>query len=227
MEAIAQPKSHLKRNLALLLLPGMVAALTVYVLWQQHPELGYWIDLAQAGLSYLETHPWALVLAIAVLPGLGAPMSPLLILFGIVFGPTHGLPLACLIGISAQAVCTTWTYLLASGPLRGLLSKYILRERKLPTLTDRNALRLGLIMRITPGMPYAVQNVVLGIMGLKFKPYLLVSIPITSLYATGFIVTGGAIFQGSVGLVLSGILLIAVLILLTRIILSRSPKNVG
>jgi uncharacterized membrane protein YdjX (TVP38/TMEM64 family) len=227
MDSARQPNSRLIRNLILFFLPGMLTATVIFMLWQMHPDPQYWIGLAQAGRAYMELHPWALILALSILPGLGFPVSPLLILFGIVIGPIYGLPLACLIGITAQTICTIWTYALAAGPLRGLLAKYVLRNKELPTLTDRNALRLGLIMRITPGMPYAVQNVILGVMRLKFKTYLLVSIPITSLYTIGFIVTGGAIFEGSIGTILAAVLLIITLILLTRILLSRTQKNVG
>lgn len=227
MDSIPQPQSRLKRNLFLFFVPGILAALAVLALWLSHPDPQYWVSLLQAGRAYMELNPGALVLAVTILPGLGFPISPLLILFGIVIGPRYGLPMACLLGVTAQAFCTLWTYALASGPLRGLLNRYVLQKRQLPQLTDRNALRLGLVMRITPGMPYALQNIVLGVMGLKLKPYLLVSLPITSLYTIGFIVTGGALFHGNIGLILAGILLLIALILLTRILLSRTRKDVG
>lgn len=227
MDSSPPAQSRLKRNLVLFCVPGILAALTLLALWQSHPDPQYWVSLLQAGRAFIELHPWALVLAVAILPGLGFPISPLLILFGIIIGPRYGLPMACLLGVTAQGLCTLWTYGLASGPLRGLLNRYVLQKKQLPQLTDRNALRLGLVMRITPGLPYALQNVILGVMGLKLKPYLLVSLPITSLYTIGFIVTGGALFHGNMGLILAGILLLIALILLTRILLSRTRNNVG
>lgn len=221
------PSSRLKRNLLLLIIPAALSAATVFLLWQAQPDLQYWKDLFFTILAFLEANPWALVLALAILPGIGFPISPLLILVGAVLGPKYGLPVACLIAVAAQSTCTVWTYLLAAGPLREVLTKYILQKRELPTLTDRNAIRLALIMRITPGIPYPFQNIVLGIIGLKLKPYLLTSIPITTLWTIGFVTTGGAIFEGSAGIAITGVLLLAILILATRMLRNRNKEYAG
>jgi len=225
MKAAAQSKLQLNRTVRLLLLVAIGTTLLLLQLLQQQPNLRNWTEWADACYNTLHSHPSALVCAIAVLPGLGVPISPLLILLGIFFGPIYGLPMTCLIAIGAQTVCTSWTYLMASGPLRRLLHKFILRQRILPILTDSNALQLGFMIRITPGMPYFMQNLALGIMGLKFKSYLLVSIPITSIYTIGFVVTGGAIFQGKIELILAGLFLIVILIFMTRIRLKRNKLD--
>lgn len=227
MSESPESTSRLKRNLLLLTIPGIVSATVVFLLWQAHPDVQYWKDLFFAALGFLEAHPWAIVLALATLPGVGFPISPLFVLVGAVLGPLYGLPAACLIAIAAQSTCTIWTYLLAAGPLKNILTKYFLRKRELPQLTDSNAIRLALIMRITPGIPYAVQNIVLGIIGLKLKPYLLVSIPLTALWTVGFVFTGGALFKGSTGLVVTGILILVILILATRMLRNRTEKHAG
>jgi len=225
MKAAAQSKLQFNRTVRLLLYVAIGTTLLLLLLLQQQPNLKYWFEWADAGRNILQSHPSALVCAIAVLPGLGVPISPLLLLLGIIFGPIYGLPMTCLIAIGAQSICTSWTYLLASGPLRRLLHKFILRQRILPILTDSNALRLGFMIRITPGMPYIMQNLALGIMGLKFKPYLLISIPITSIYSIGCIVTGGAIPQGKIGLILAGLFLIVVLMFMTGMRLKRNQLD--
>jgi uncharacterized membrane protein YdjX (TVP38/TMEM64 family) len=227
MSESPEPKKHLVRYIVLLLTPGCITALVVFLCWQAHPDVEYWKQLLLDGRTYLEAHPWALVLAIAILPGIGVPISPLLILVGIILGPRYGMVLTTVIGVSAQTFCLIWTYWLAAGPLRDFLKNTVLKKWTLPELTQRSALRLGFIIRVTPGIPYSVQNVALGVMGLRFGTYLLVSVPVQALYATGFIVTGGAIFQGKGGLALTGILLLVVVIIVTRMFLNRSKKNVG
>jgi uncharacterized membrane protein YdjX (TVP38/TMEM64 family) len=224
-----EPKNpkRIIRNSLLLVVPGFIGAISVYLLWQAHPDPAHWQNLFKQVLAYLETHSWALLAALAILPGLGFPISPLLILCGIVLIPRYGTATACLLGISAQSLCTTWTYLLASGPLRDLLAKIIRRRRELPELTEENALRLGLILRITPGIPYALQNIVLGVLGMKLKLYLMVSLPISALWTVAIIVTGGAIFEGRAGLAISGILLIIVLVLLTRMLQRKTQTSHG
>ena len=213
------------RNLILFLLPAIVSASIVYSLWTLHPDIEYWKQVLISGRHFLETHSWALILSLLLLPGIGVPISPLLILFGIVMVPVYGTTVACLIAIATQSCCTVWTYVLSAGPLREFLRRYVLRNRALPKMTPRNALRLGLIIRITPGFPYALQNIVLGVLGIPFATYLLVSLPIASLYTIVFIVTSGSIFEGKLGIALTGGMLLIVLILITRMLRSRNQTT--
>jgi len=226
-ESSDERKSPLLRNCLLLLIPGMVGAFAVYLLWQSNPDPDYWRGLFDQTLSFLEANPWALIAAVATLPGIGFPISPLLFLFGVAMAPRYGMTATCALGILAQSFCTIWTYLLASGPFRELLRRVVSRRRELPQLTDSNALRLGLILRITPGIPYALQNIVLGIVGMRLKPYLIVSIPIGALWTIGFIVTGGALFEGRIGLAIAGVLLLVVLLIITKMLRGRTGRNDG
>ena len=207
---------RLRRNLALLLIPAAISALAVLLLWQSHPEVEYWLGWILDGRAFLEANPWSLIAVLATLPGLGFPISPLLVLFGVVLTPRYGMPATLALAFAAQGFCTTWTYALAAGPLRGLLTGYVLRHRELPELTEGNTIRLGLFLRLTPGIPYALQNIVLGILGMRLRPYLLVSLPTTSLWTAGFVITGGAIFKGNLAWAITGSILLIVLVLATR-----------
>ena len=207
---------RLRRNLALLLIPAAISALAVLLLWQSHPEVEYWLRWILDGRAFLEANPWSLIAVLATLPGLGFPISPVLVLFGVVLAPRYGMPATLALAFAAQGLCTTWTYALAAGPLRGLLTGYVLRHRELPELTEGNTIRLGLFLRLTPGIPYALQNIVLGILGMRLRPYLLVSLPTTSLWTAGFVITGGAIFKGTLAWAITGSILLIVLVLATR-----------
>lgn len=209
------------RRIALLLMTGLLGALGLFLLWRTYPDPAYWRAVAEDAYAYLEAHPWALLLALATLPGIGFPISPLIILASVVLAPRYGMPIACLLIVSSQTVCTIWSYLLAAGPLRGVIEKFVRKRRELPTLTEKNMFRVGVILRMTPGIPFPVQNLALGIMGMRFLPYLIVSVPITALYTSAFVITGGAIFEGHAGLAISGILLLIVLILGTKVIAAR------
>jgi len=217
-----QHTSHYLRYGLLLLIPGLIGAGLVYLCWQAHPEPDYWKELFGQALEALKTHPWVLLLALATLPGVGFPISPLLVMVGIVFTPRYGLAAACALGILAQSCCTIWSYLLSAGQLRGTLRRVISRRRELPLLDDSNSLQLGLVLRITPGIPYALQNIVLGIVGMRLKPYLAVSIPITAAWTVGFILTGGALFEGRLGLAIAGMLLLVALVILTKLLRKKT-----
>ncbi|MEM1222738.1 MAG: VTT domain-containing protein [Verrucomicrobiota bacterium] len=207
---------------------GLVTAAFLFFLWQSNPDTEFWKDIFKNCYLFLENNPWALILAVATLPGIGFPASPILVLFGVVLGPRYGIINASILAVAALGFCSTWSYVLSAGPLRGVLKKFIFKKRELPALTKENAYRIGFILRITPGIPYALQNVSLGVIGLDFKTFLIVSLPIQSLYAVGFVVTGGAIFQGQTGLAITGFLLLVVAILVVRMLTSSSSKiNVG
>jgi uncharacterized membrane protein YdjX (TVP38/TMEM64 family) len=134
--------------------------------------------------------------------------------------------MTCAIGIAATSFCSTWTYLLANGPLRNWLKNSLLKKWELPELSEQSALRIGLMIRITPGIPYPLQNVALGVMGMRLRTYLLASIPPQSLYTIGLIVTGGALFEGQAGIALSGVLFLIVVVIATRMYRKRSTLNV-
>ena len=221
------PKRRLLRKPALLLILGVISATAIMLLWQSHPEAIYWLNLLDLGHSFLKENPWALFVVMATLPGLGFPSSATLVLFGVVVAPRYGMPAAVALAIAAQSLCSIWTYGLASGPLKQLLRRYLLRERALPKMSDHDAVRLALILRLTPGIPYALQNIILGSIGMRFRDYLLVSIPTTSLWTACFVITGGAIFKGQLGWAITGIVILIVVILATRMWRRKNTTDVG
>ena len=219
-------KRRPKRKLGSFMIVSVLSAIAFLIFWQNHPDISHYLRLFEAGLSFLEEDPWALIVVMATLPGLGFPSSPVLVLFGVVIAPHYGMPAAVVLAIAAQTLCSIWTYALSSGPLKVLLLCYVLRERSLPEMSEHNTVRLGLILRLTPGIPYALQNILLGILGMRFRDYLLVSIPSTSLWTACFVITGCAIFKGQLGWAINGIVILIVVILATRMWSRNNPANV-
>lgn len=224
MSAARQPTRG-RRNRFIFLIAATLAAGVCLALWLRHPDPAYWQALWHELHGFLERHPATLLLLLATLPGIGFPVSPLLVLFGLVMGPRIGLPAACALGILAQSFCSIWTYWLAVGPLRAWLKGLVLRRHSLPEVSRSNAVQIGLLLRLTPGIPYALQNVALGVIGLPFGIYLLVSLPVQSLYTVAFIVTGGAIFEGRAGLAVTAGLLLVALVVATRLVSRHRRRN--
>lgn len=221
----ADRHSAVKKRITFLLLSAAFGALAVWLLWQFDPSVENWIDRFQRIVDYLENRPWALFIALAILPGFAFPSSILLVFFSITLSPKFGMPMTCLLAVCALSICTTWTYLLSIGPLRNTLKLLLSKRMQIPEPSDTNMLRLGFVFRLTPGIPYALQNVVLGILGMRLRPYLLVSLPINAMWTIAFVLTSGAIFEGRAGLAISGILLIIVLIITTKMLLRRTKAN--
>jgi uncharacterized membrane protein YdjX (TVP38/TMEM64 family) len=170
-------------------------------------------------LDYCRAHPAAIFVALVILPGLGFPVSALLVLAGAVWGSNWQ---SCLIGIGAMALNMSWTYYLAAGPARALITR-LLGDRwdRWKSVSQSDLLRITVLLRVTPGIPLFAQNYILGLLAAPFAHYLLVSIPLNSIYVVGFILTGGAIFQGKVGMAITGIFVLAAAALLVHLIRSK------
>ena len=121
MSKISEQKRRWKRNLALLFIPALISAFAVFLMWQSHPETEYWIGLLQEGRSFLEAHPWALIALLATLPGIGFPISPIFVLFGVVLAPRYGMPMTLALPYTANLtdveMRALWLYLESLDPM--------------------------------------------------------------------------------------------------------------
>jgi uncharacterized membrane protein YdjX (TVP38/TMEM64 family) len=139
-----------------------------------------------------EANPVWFFAAMAVLPAVGVPWTPLYILAGATFGARYGV-LGSLLAIAANL---TLCYFIARSRLRPWLERILRRfGYRLPDLANRSALRFTLIVRLAPGLPMFVRNYALGSAGVPFWLYFGVSMAITSAYAVAFVVLGESVLE--------------------------------
>jgi uncharacterized membrane protein YdjX (TVP38/TMEM64 family) len=149
-------------------------------------------DALMAGLGNAD--PILLFVATALLPLAGFPGSILWIAAGLRFGVVGG----SLFSIAALALNMTLAYGLAQRFLKGPVEKLVARyAKKMPSLENRDETWLILLLRVTPGVPLFVQNYVLGLAGVKFIRYLLLSLAVQSGYAVAFVVFGESLTRSS------------------------------
>jgi uncharacterized membrane protein YdjX (TVP38/TMEM64 family) len=217
---------NLKHKSPVIISLALLAALLGFVAW----KMG-WVEWAltmkEPVLGWCRSHPLALFAAIAILPGFGFPVAPLLILAGAVWGSNST---GCALALLAVTVNITWSHLLAAGPG----SKTILRllgSRWQPwqNIPSKDHWRISCLLRVTPSIPLFVQNYMIGILGIPLFQSLAIALPITGLYVCGFVLTGGAIFQGQIGLFIIGVSVLvaatlAIKIIRARLITSPAPK---
>jgi len=232
-----KPPSLVKRTLLklweepkfrLLLAAGSVLAMALFVAaWQSGvtmSQLHGWFDTL---LELLAEHPAWLLLAIAILPALPIPVSPMLILAGIVFIPKFGAPAACTITFAAMLVNLIWTYWLAATVGRNLVEKlFAFLEIRIPKLSEGDAYRLVLVMRVTPGFPFFVQNLLLGFLHIPFRAYVLISSILIALWTVAWMVSAGALFSGKSGIAIAGISLLVVISIITGVIRKKMANKV-
>lgn len=170
-------------------------------------------------MEWCRAYPVVLFAALVVLPGLGFPASPLLILAGVIWGSN---PASCLAAIAAMILNMSWTYLVAAGPARAIVARLLGRHwERWRNLGEKDRIRLAVLLRVTPGVPLVLQNYLLGLLAVPFRPYILISVPINAAFVIGFVLTSGAVFEGRTGMAITGAAVLVAAILLVRLLRGR------
>jgi uncharacterized membrane protein YdjX (TVP38/TMEM64 family) len=135
--------------------------------------------------------------AMALLPSLGAPQMAFALTAGPVFGPQLGIGVVVALALLALTVNMTLTYFLARWALRPLLVKLFTRlGYALPRAAPGDEFDLIILLRVTPGVPFLVQNYLLGLAEVPFGQYLLVSLLTQGPLNAAFILFGDAMLHG-------------------------------
>lgn len=172
--------------------------------------------------------PVAFFAAMAVLPTVAVPISLFTIVAGEAFAPQMGLGAVIAVALVVLAVNLALTYWVARYAARPLLTRLLLRYGyKVPRVTRDNALAVTLVMRLTPGIPYAVQGYVLGIAEVPFGLYMLVSWLFQVPWAVGFIVLGQGLLKGNFAVAAKGLGVIVVVAVLVHWLRKKYAKREG
>lgn len=167
-------------------------------------------------------HPWWIFAALCLLPAVGFPMSPLLVVAGMSFVPLWGVGAALGITSVALLINLTLSYLVAAGPGAPLVATLFRKMgRELPVLDDREAWRVILAVRLAPGFPYVLQNFALGCLRCHFPLYLVISMLVSGSSCLIIMVGGGALLKGNYFLLIKLVFLIVALLLLRRYLAKR------
>jgi uncharacterized membrane protein YdjX (TVP38/TMEM64 family) len=127
--------------------------------------------------------------------------------------------MACLLTAAALWTNALWTFLFAAYPGRRIIEGLLQRmSKKIPDLPQAQGVRLAVMLRVTPGVPLTLQNYLLGVSGISLKNYLLVSIPVMSLWAVGFVVFGEGLLEGNSKMLIVGVGLLLGLAMLARMV---------
>jgi uncharacterized membrane protein YdjX (TVP38/TMEM64 family) len=135
--------------------------------------------------------------AMAVLPVAGMPMSPFALSAGPLFGERLGTVTVIALGLAAITFNLTLTYWLARRWLRPLLARVVERlGYRLPVVESGDATDLIVLLRVTPGPPFFVQNYLLGLAEVPFGRYLVISCAVQWSFNVAFMLFGDALSQG-------------------------------
>lgn len=165
--------------------------------------------------------------AMVLLPAAGAPVSLFSITAGSLFGDWLGMPLVALLCALAIIANVSLSYLLARGILRSLLQRLISRlGYPLPAIGSAD-IDVIVLLRVTPGVPFFVQNYLLGVAAVPFKRYLLVSCLVALPINAAFLLFGAGVFEGDSKSTLTGLLILVAAVAAIRLVrkLYRTPPQ--
>lgn len=209
-----EPKFHFLVWAGMVL--GTLILLTAYLTGTNTVILHGWFNTF---LTSLGEHPSWIFLAIAILPAFPVPASPLFILAGVTLGPTIGTPATVALATVAMLANTAGTYWCAATVGHRHVQKlFHWLEIELPVFSRADAYKITLILKITPGVPFFLQNLTLGFLRVPFRGVMLIASTLGTLSVVGFVVSAGAIFQGKTGIAIAGISILIAAAILTTIL---------
>ncbi len=174
--------------------------------------------------DFLIPRPWLLFGALVVLPALPIPTGVLLLLAGTVWRDRP--VMACVICLTALALNMSWTYWVAAGIGRKLIVKLLgWMGMKVPELHEDNQLWVVLLIRLTPGFPFFVQNYLLGLLKVPFRLYLGVSLACNGVLSIGVVLSAAGLADRNWMPLLAGAAFLVTGVLLVNRIRLRMRKR--
>jgi uncharacterized membrane protein YdjX (TVP38/TMEM64 family) len=170
--------------------------------------------------------PVVFFLAMALLPAVGAPQSIFTLSAGSLFAADLGMTTVVGLGLLAIVVNMILSYWLASRVLRPLLEALLTRlGYKIPQVQKGDENGLIVVLRVTPGVPFPVQNYLLGLARVGFVRYLLISSAIQGPLNAAFIIFGNALLNGKGKTIFIGLSLIVALLAGTALLRKHYGKK--
>lgn len=194
---------------------GVVA---LWLSWERLME----IDI-QAAVDWIAGFgPVPFFLAMSILPSLWAPVSPFLILAGALYD----MPVALLGSGLALSSNMAISWLVAGKWFRPPFERLVHRfGYTVPNLTKETMITVAALMRITPGMPFPLQNYLLGLARMPFGWYMAVSVPLNLSIAFSIVWFGDALLKGNATMIFLALSVIIALSLAVRQLRARLKRK--
>lgn len=170
--------------------------------------------------------PGVFFAAMAVLPAFGMPMLTFALTAGPLFTERMGFVPVAACGVTAITFNLTVTYWLARRWLRPWLTRMLEKYGyKLPQVERDDITDLIVLLRVTPGVPFFVQNYLLGLAEAPFVRYLLISCGVQWSFNVAFMFFGEALNQGRGKMVMMSIMALAALTVGTHLLRKHFGKK--
>lgn len=166
-----------------------------------------------------ERGPVVFFLTMALLPACGFPMLAFVLAAGPAFSEQLGMPTLIALALAAASVNFILSYALARWALRPFIEKFMKRfGHAIPSVESGDAADLVVIMRLTPGVPFFVQNYMAGLAELPFGRYVFISCLIVWPMNGAAVFFGDAVMKGKGGLAFLAASVLAVAVAATHLV---------
>jgi len=224
-------KSFIHRHRHRLAICLIVLMLVGAWFWQHSPEqaLVLWHRWVENVLGWVRSAPFPLfIVLVGVLPMVGVPVTAMYLAAGAVYSPVYGLGGTlggiCL-GLMLNLLLSYYATQFFRAPMDRLLRRF---GASLPDFSGLPAWKVILLVRITPGAPLMVQNLLLGLAGLPIRQYLIVSMAAEIVIALGYLTAGHSFATGEWGFLPVGVALVVIAVLVASLLRDRmKQKNPG
>jgi uncharacterized membrane protein YdjX (TVP38/TMEM64 family) len=208
-------------------LVGLVAAALLLRGGNLSFAIGWAKDLFARFMALIrDAGPVAFFLAMALLPAVGAPMLAFTLVAGSAFGEQLGMGWVVTLSLVATVVNFVVTYALARRALRPLLTWLVGRlGYALPKVEAGDETSLAIILRVTPGIPFCVQNYLLGLAEIPFGKFFIWSAVLCLPQTVGFVIFGDALTEGKGKIVMYAIGLLAIAAGVTHMLRNRYSRK--
>lgn len=212
-------KTWYKYFTALVILVLLILAPTI---WVYRKEIIEFLIMARSKAEELgRLNPIYLILAISILPTIGIPVSFLYIIGGFAYGFTLGVVYS-VIGVTIN---TSICYWLSNSYLKEWIIKLLHKKgHKLIQIPPKDYSITILAIRLMPGVPLAAQSYLLGLAGVPFIRYALITLPVEIFWAIFFILPTKTLVKSTTQsfiLVGIGVVVLFLIIKVVRDILKR------
>jgi len=217
-------KSFIHRHRHRLAICLIVLMLAGAWFWKHSPDqaLALWHGWVENVLGWVRSAPFPLfIVLVGILPMVGVPVTAMYLAAGAVYSPVYGLwgtlGGICL-GLMLNLLLSYYATQLFRGPVDRLLKRF---GASLPDFSGLPAWKVILLVRITPGAPLMVQNLLLGLAGLPIRQYLVISMAAEILIALGYLTAGHSFATGQWGFLPVGIALVVIAVLVASLMRDR------
>lgn len=174
------------------------------------------MDAFWSYISGPQVHPAMVLLPYAVLPVVGFPVIPFLVLLGLRFGAVGGIIIMLAVMPFHLAFAFWFSREVAGRWVQSLAKKVGVA---IPRLPEKRQLGFGFLFMVVPGLSYSLKNFLLPLSGIRFVPYLICGWLIQAIMGIPFVVMGKAVVQWDINLLVGAGAVILIIFVFRRKIL--------